>query len=176
VSDIDYEPLSVTKKGIFKQLENVTKSDNHNDRKKVLKGDFVINSRSDRKGSSGLSRFDGSVSLINTVLTPKNIDGLFSEFLFKSHFFKEEFFRNGQGIVWDLWSTKFSEMRKILIPVPSIEIQKQISDDVMKFTGLIEKIEKLENKKIKLLKELKESITNELISGNIFLKKDESTN
>ena len=175
VSDIDYEPLSVTKKGIFKQLENVTKSDNHNDRKKVLKGDFVINSRSDRKGSSGLSRFDGSVSLINTVLTPKNIDGLFSEFLFKSHYFKEEFFRNGQGIVWDLWSTKFSEMRKILIPIPPIEIQKQISDHIIKVTGLIEEIEKLENKKIKLLKELKESMINELISGNIFLKQDEST-
>ena len=71
VSDIDYPPLSVTKSGILPQLDNVAKSDNHNDRKRVCHNDFVINSRSDRKGSSGLSELEGSVSLINIVLKPK---------------------------------------------------------------------------------------------------------
>ena len=42
VSDTDFEPLSVTKGGIVKQLENVAKSDAHDDRKKVCKNDFVI--------------------------------------------------------------------------------------------------------------------------------------
>ena len=44
VSDYDFEPLSVTKNGIVLQLENAAKSDAHDDRKKVCKGDFVINS------------------------------------------------------------------------------------------------------------------------------------
>ena len=37
VSDKEWEPLSVTKKGIFKQLENVAKSDAHDSRKKFVK-------------------------------------------------------------------------------------------------------------------------------------------
>lgn len=49
VNDTDYLPLSVTKGGIVPQMENVAKSDATDNRKKVLSGDFVINSRSDRK-------------------------------------------------------------------------------------------------------------------------------
>ena len=70
VNDTDYLPLSVTKGGIVPQMENVAKSDATDNRKKVLSGDFVINSRSDRKQSCGVSLIDGSVSLINTVLYP----------------------------------------------------------------------------------------------------------
>ena len=71
VSDKDYEPLSVTKNGIFPQLDNVAKTNDGDNRKLVLMDDFVINSRSDRKGSSGVSKYDGSVSLINIVLKPR---------------------------------------------------------------------------------------------------------
>ena len=38
---------------------------------KVIKGDFVINSRSDRKQSCGIAPVDGSVSLINIILNLK---------------------------------------------------------------------------------------------------------
>lgn len=72
VSDADYSPLSVTKLGIVPQLANAAKSDSGDNRKLVCSGDFVINSRSDRKGSCGVSELDGSVSLINIVLTPRN--------------------------------------------------------------------------------------------------------
>ena len=70
VSDKEYEALSVTKQGILKQLENVAKTDNGDNRKLVKKNDFVINSRADRKGSCGVSPYEGSVSLIYHVLTP----------------------------------------------------------------------------------------------------------
>lgn len=69
VSDRDYQPLSVTMKGILPQLETAAKTDAHDDRKLVKKGDFAINSRSDRRGSCGISDRDGSVSLINIVGT-----------------------------------------------------------------------------------------------------------
>nr|MCR5455367.1 restriction endonuclease subunit S [Bacteroidales bacterium] len=104
VSDKDYEPLSVTKLGIFPQLENVAKTNDGDNRKLVKKGDFVINSRSDRKGSSGVSNLDGSVSLINIVLEPrKTIVPSFVNYLLKSYRFVEEYYRNGHGIVADLW-------------------------------------------------------------------------
>ena len=61
-SDKDFMPLSVTKFGVTKQLDTAVKSKDSDNRKKVLKGDFVINSRSDRRGSSGFSEYDGSVS------------------------------------------------------------------------------------------------------------------
>ena len=52
VDDRDFMPLSVTMQGILPQLETAAKSDTHDNRKLVRKGDFVINSRSDRRGSS----------------------------------------------------------------------------------------------------------------------------
>ena len=68
VSDSNYAPLSVSRGGVVPQMKNVAKSDAGDNRKLVLKEDFVINSRSDRKQSCGISSLDGSVSLINTVL------------------------------------------------------------------------------------------------------------
>ena len=72
VDDIEYPPLSVTMSGIVDQLANVAKTNDGDNRKLVKKDDFVINSRSDRKGSSGIAPRDGSVSLINIVLEPQN--------------------------------------------------------------------------------------------------------
>ena len=68
VSDKEFPALSVTKGGIRPQLENVAKTDAGDNRKKVCIGDFVINSRSDRKGSAGEAKQNGSVSLISIVL------------------------------------------------------------------------------------------------------------
>lgn len=121
VSDYDWEPLSVTKQGIVKQLENAAKSNAHDARKKVCINDFVINSRSDRKQSCGISIYDGSVSLINIVLTPIKIEPCYCNYLLKNYGFAEEFYRFGSGIVADLWSTNYSKMKKIYIPLPPIE-------------------------------------------------------
>ena len=125
-SDKEFMPLSVTKFGIVPQLGNAAKSKDSENRKKVLAGDFVINSRSDRRGSSGFSKYDGSVSLINIVLKPRKDTSLYFHYLLRSHTFIEEFYRNGRGIVADLWTTRYSEMRNIYVPVPTIEEQNQI--------------------------------------------------
>jgi len=126
VSDKDFPPLSVTKKGILPQLSTVAKTKDTDNRKLVMTDDFVINSRSDRRGSSGVSPSDGSVSLINIVLTPHDVVPKWSHYLFRSHAFIEEYYRNGRGIVADLWTTRYSEMRGIFVPVPPREEQDQI--------------------------------------------------
>ena len=163
VSDLDFPPLSVTKRGILPQLDNVSKSDNHNDRKRVCKNDFVINSRSDRKGSSGMSLLDGSVSLINIVLEPKSIIPKYSQYIFKSKDFIEEFFRNGKGIHWDLWSTRFSELQDIKIPIPPLSEQQQIVSFLDTKTSLIDSLIEKNQRKIELLKEKKTSLINEVV-------------
>lgn len=120
VSDTEYPPLSVTMKGVVPQLENAAKTDAHDARKLVCKGDFAINSRSDRRGSCGISDYDGSVSLINTVLTPRgDMNPRYYNWLFHTVQFADEYYKNGHGIVDDLWTTRWNEMKRILIPVPS---------------------------------------------------------
>lgn len=106
VSDKDYPPLSVTMKGILPQLETAAKTNDGDNRKLVRKGDFAINSRSDRRGSCGISKYDGSVSLINTVLTPRGkMSAAYYDWVFHCTRFSDEFYRQGHGIVDDLWTT-----------------------------------------------------------------------
>lgn len=129
VSDRDYPPLSVTMKGIVPQLSTAAKTDDHDSRKLVRKGDFAINSRSDRRGSCGISDYDGSVSLINTVLTPRGeMNPRYYNWLFHTVQFADEYYKNGHGIVDDLWTTRWDEMKRILIPIPPQEIQSKIAD------------------------------------------------
>ncbi|MBM6822833.1 restriction endonuclease subunit S, partial [Fusobacterium mortiferum] len=167
VSDKEWEPLSVTKKGIFKQLENVAKSDAHDSRKKVCKGDFVINSRSDRKQSCGLSDFDGSVSLINIVLKNIFYKAEYTKYLLKNDGFAEEFYRWGSGIVADLWSTKYSKMKKIILPVPSLEEQEKIANYLDKKVSDIDLIIEKTRATIEDYKKYKQSIITEAVTKGI---------
>jgi len=167
VSDSDFPPLSVTKNGIVPQLATAAKTNDGDNRKGVFKGDFVINSRSDRKGSSGLAKQDGSVSLINTVLKPINIVPPFSEYLFKSYSFIEEFYRNGHGIVDDLWTTKYSEMKGIMIPLPSKREQQSIARFLDEKTKQIKHFIQLKEKIITLLEERKAAIINQAVTKGL---------
>lgn len=128
VSDKDYMPLSVTMNGIVPQLETAAKTNAHDDRKLVRKGDFAINSRSDRRGSCGISEYDGSVSLINTILAPLGeMNPNYYNWLFHTTQFADEFYKWGHGIVDDLWTTGWQDMKKIMIPVPPLQEQKKIA-------------------------------------------------
>ena len=141
VSDANYPPLSVTMRGIVPQLENAAKTDDHDARKLVLKGDFAINSRSDRRGSCGVSDYDGSVSLINTVLTPRDsMNPQYYNWLFHTVQFADEFYKQGRGIVDDLWTTRWNEMKRILIPVPTDEEQAAIAEYLAKNVTRIDAI------------------------------------
>ena len=168
VSDKEYEPLSVTKLGIFPQWENVAKTNDGDNRKLVRKGDFVINSRSDRKGSSGVSDRDGSVSLINIVLQPrKTIIASYTNYLLKSYKFIEEYYRNGRGIVADLWTTRFDEMKMIKVAIPSIEEQKAIANYLDTATSKIDEAIAQQQKMIDLLNERKQIIINNAVTKGL---------
>lgn len=167
VSDLDFPPLSVTKKGIVPQLENAAKSKNHNDRKQVNSGDFVINSRSDRKMSSGLSSLDGSVSLINIVLTSKSVFPGYTKYLLKNYGFAEEFYRWGTGIVADLWSTRYERMKRILVPYPSYEEQQKIATFLDEKVSHIDTIIEDTKKSIENLKAYKQSLITETVTKGL---------
>lgn len=164
VSDKDFAPLSVTMQGIVPQLETAAKTDNGDNRKKVCAGDFVINSRSDRKGSAGISPLDGSVSVISIVLKPlRRLNKRYVNYLLTNYYFQEEFYRYGKGIVADLWSTKYSSMKGMFIPLPSLEEQTVIANYLDAKTEQINRFIEKKEKLISLLKEQKQAVINEVM-------------
>ena len=130
------------------------KTDAGDNRKLVRVADFVINSRSDRKGSCGVSELDGSVSLINIVLTPRSEwNSRYVHYLLRSQPFSEEYYRNGRGIVADLWTTRYSEMKSILLPVPPRPEQDQIVRFLDWKVSAINRLISIKRKQIALLHE-----------------------
>lgn len=168
VSDRDYPPLSVTMKGVVPQLETAAKTDAHDDRKLVRKGDFAINSRSDRRGSCGIADRDGSVSLINTILAPRTeMNPDYYNWLFHSTSFADEFYRWGHGIVDDLWTTRWQEMKKIDVPVPSYEEQAQIASTLETECTKVDALIANQEAQIVKLKAYKQSLITEVVTKGL---------
>ena len=170
VNDTDFQPLSVSKGGIVPQMENVAKSDANDNRKQVLTGDFVINSRSDRKQSCGVSKLDGSVSLINTVLynfDKSKVIPEYNNYLLKNYGFAEEFYRWGHGIVADLWTTRWQEMKNIEIPLPSIKIQEAILSALRIKSKNISLLISNQEQQIEKLKQYKQSLITEVVTKGL---------
>ncbi|MFQ2441632.1 restriction endonuclease subunit S [Aeromonas caviae] len=167
VSDKDYAALSVTKNGILPQLDTAAKSDAGDNRKLVKTGDFVINSRSDRKGSSGISERDGSVSLISIVMEPKGINHRYIHHLLRSYPFQEEFYRWGKGIVADLWSTNYSEMKNIILPIPTDTEQRTIAAFLDYETSQIDRLISLQQRLIELLKEKRQAVISHAVTKGL---------
>lgn len=168
VSDEDFAPLSVTMKGVVPQLENVAKTTNGENRKRVCINDFVINSRSDRKGSGGMSKYDGSVSLINTVLKPNSkYDNRYTNYLLTNVLFQEEFYKFGKGIVDDMWSTKYFDMKYIKVPCPPKEEQIAIANYLDKQAKKIKHFIQKKQAFIELLKEQRQAVISKAVTKGI---------
>lgn len=168
VSDKDFAPLSVTMKGIVPQLETAAKTNDGDNRKLVRKGDFAINSRSDRRGSCGISNYDGSVSLINTVLCPKGeMDAGYYNWLFHTSMFADEYYKWGHGIVDDLWTTRWSEMKNIEVVNPPLSVQQSISSFLETKCGEIDSLISIQEEMISELLAYKQSVITEAVTKGL---------
>lgn len=168
VSDKDYPPLSVTKRGVVPQLENVAKTNDNDNRKLVKKGDFVINSRSDRRNSCGISKFEGSVSLINSVLKPSSImNPEYYKWVFETDEFADDFYANGHGIVDDLWTTTWLDMKKMMLPVPSLLEQKNIAHYLDEKCAEMDLLKIQIEEQIEILKQYKQSIITNVVTKGL---------
>lgn len=168
VSDKDFEPLSVTMQGILPQLETAAKTDDGDNRKLVRKGDFAINSRSDRRGSCGISPQDGSVSLINLILAPRTtMNADYYNWLFHTTLFADEFYSWGHGIVADLWTTRWQEMKNIAIPTPPLAEQEAIAAYLDKKCGEIDELIEVEQQMISSLESYRQSAITEAVTHGL---------
>ena len=168
VNDTDYQPLSVTMNGVVAQLEHVAKTNDGDNRKLVRAGDFVINSRSDRRGACGIAPQDGSCSLINIVLSPQqSIHNPYFSYLFRSSLFSDEFYRWGHGIHDDLWTTNWADMKSIQVPVPPLNHQVLIADYLDKKMSEINSTITGINNQIELLGKYRKQVINDAVTGKI---------
>ena len=172
VSDQDYPPLSVTMQGIVPQLETAAKTQDGDNRKLVKAGDFVINSRSDRRGACGISAYDGSVTLISNVLAPKDRSSMstrYYSYLFRCEGFADEFYRQGTGIVDDLWSTNWSRMKNILVSRPPLTEQEHIADYLDDKTAEIDALVADCEREVELVQEYRKSVISEAVTKGLDL-------
>ena len=168
VSDKDYQPLSVTMQGILPQLATAAKTDDGDNRKLVRVGDFVINSRSDRRGSCGISPLDGSVSLINIILTPRTaMHPGYYNWLFHTTLFADEFYKWGHGIVADLWTTRWQEMKSITVPVPKYAEQERIAAFLDAECAEIDAVLEKTRASIEEYKKLKQAVITQAVTKGV---------
>lgn len=168
VSDKDYQPLSVTMQGILPQLATAAKTDDGDNRKLVRVGDFAINSRSDRRGSCGISPLDGSVSLINIILTPRTaMHPGYYNWLFHTTLFADEFYKWGHGIVADLWTTRWQEMKSITVPVPEHAEQERIAAFLDAECAEIDAVLEKTRASIEEYKKLKQAVITQAVTKGI---------
>lgn len=156
--------------GIVPQLETAAKTQDGDNRKLVLAGDFVINSRSDRRGACGVSPCDGSVTLISNVLAPKHLDQMdvsYFSYLFKTEGFADEFYKQGTGIVDDLWSTNWSRMKNIEVCIPPLAEQKTISSYLDSRTASIDTLLRETEQSVTLLEEYRKAVIAEIITKGL---------
>lgn len=175
VLENDYQPLSVTMNGIVPQLASAVKAAEGSDRKLVKAGDFVINSRSDRRGACGVASVDGSCSVINIVIHPHdNVFGPYFNYVLLSERFPDEFYRWGHGIASDLWTTRWSEMKKIQLPLPPKNIQKEIvkiiDEKCLEIDNMIAATDATINEYKTLRQELIEQVVTKGLNKDIELK------
>ena len=117
--------------------------------------------------SCGVSEYEGSVSLINLVMIPKQekLSIAFVKYLLKNYGFAEEFYRWGTGIVDDLWSTNWEKGKKIQLPIPPISEQQQIAKFLDEKTVLIDILIEEKYNLISEYENYKKSMIYEYVTG-----------
>ena len=89
------------------------------------------------------------------------------EHLLRSTCFQEEFYRYGKGIVADLWSTGFSEMRNIVLPIPPAGEQSAIATFIDRETAKIDALVAEQERLMELLKEKRQAIISQAVTKGL---------
>lgn len=147
----------------------------------VLKDDIVINSMNIIIGSVGKSKYNGILSQVYYVLKNRNIKKTNIDYLekvFKHKIFQEHFKIYGRGILEHRLKIPMEKLKRVRIPIPPFEEQKQIANyldwKINEIDKLIEKInlqiiQLNEFKKINIDKKFKNLSGMEYKLKNIFI-------
>ena len=81
--------------------------------------------------------------------------------------FAEEFYRWGHGIVADLWTTRWQDMKKIPIPVPPIEEQERFLSEIVMPLDKVLRLTANVFRQIEKLKAYKQSLITEVVTKGL---------
>lgn len=95
------------------------------------------------------------------------VHGPFAHHLLRSIQFQEEFYRYGKGIVADLWSTNYSEMKNILLAMPSPSEQRCIATFLDCETAKIDALVEEKRRLIELLKEKRQAVHSHAVTKGL---------
>lgn len=95
------------------------------------------------------------------------MSNVYFSFVFRSDLFADEFYRWGNGIVDDLWSTKWSSMKRIYIPFPPLDVQRQIATYLDAKCAKIDAVIAKQQQVIEKLKAYKLSVITEAVTKGL---------
>lgn len=87
--------------------------------------------------------------------------------LFHTTEFADEFYRYGHGIVDDLWTTRWQEMKSILVPVPDINEQSRIAAYLDRRCATIDALIANQQQQIDKLKQYKQAVITEAVTRGL---------
>ena len=100
---------------------------------------------------------------------------IYYNWLFHTIQFEDEFYKWGHGIVDDLWTTRWQDMKNIFIVVPPKATQQRIAEYLDKKVSEIDSIIEESKKSIEEYKAWKQSVIFEAVTGkNLNCKKKDS--
>ncbi|WP_345992715.1 restriction endonuclease subunit S [Chryseobacterium sp. Chry.R1] len=166
--------LSVTKdRGVIPYDEKGAignnKSDDIERYKVVYKGDFVINKMNVVIGSLGMSKYFGAFSQVYLVYKPKtsNININFYSYIFSNSTFYKSLIKYCTGIMELRESLNKDEFKKILLPLPSFNIQTKIVNFLNDKTSKINQTIAIKQKEIELLKERRQILIQKAVTKGL---------
>ncbi|MFC2513888.1 MAG: restriction endonuclease subunit S [Prevotella melaninogenica] len=105
---------------------------------------------------------------MNIVLKPrKTLYPDFCNYLLKSEAFINEYYRNGRGIVADLWTTRYQEMKMIKVAIPKMDEQIAITHYLDSATSNLDRAISQQQNMIDLLNERKQIIIQNAVTKGL---------
>ena len=163
--------LSITQNGIVKKDISSNEgqmAESYDNYQIVNVGDFAMNHMDLLTGWIDISKFEGVTSPDYRVFELKNPSMVSKYFLyvFQSYYTYKIFYGFGQGVsFYGRWRLPAQNFNKILIPVPSIEEQKNIVDYLDSKCAQINGVIELKTKKVAILENYRKSLFFEYITG-----------
>lgn len=156
-------------------VRSLEKADNHNfipddlsNYKVVHTGDLVINKMKAWSGSAGIAQTDGIVSPAYFVYSLiGDTDPDYMNLLFRSPQMRDQFARASRGVRVGQWDLSPQDIKSVLIPVPPVEEQREISRRIGERTAAIDAAMDAVNAEITLLKEYRTRLISDVVTGKI---------
>ena len=86
-------------------------------------------------------------------------------YLFRTSEFADEFYKCGHGIVDDLWTTRWQDMKSMKVPCPPIEMQIAIADYLDGHCAAIDSIISTRSRQLDRLEDYRKAIIYAYVTG-----------